>query len=74
MHNRPVSPYWSPSISQEHRVTDQNGLATLVLLLFSLVVDDVVELELIDALRGGDNTEPIAELHLLEELLGAASR
>jgi hypothetical protein len=42
----------------------------LVLLLVGLVVDDVVEAELVDTLGGGDDTEPVTELLLLEELLG----
>jgi len=43
----------------------------LLVILLSLVVDDVEELELIHALRGRDDTEPVTELHLLEELLRA---
>lgn len=46
----------------------------LLVVLISVVVNDVEELELVDSLRGGDNTEPVTELHLLEELLGATSR
>lgn len=42
----------------------------LLVVLLSLVVDDVVELELVDTLGGGDDTEPVTELLLLEELLG----
>lgn len=42
----------------------------LLVVLVSLVVDDVEELELVDAARGGDDAEPVAELLLLEELLG----
>jgi hypothetical protein len=42
----------------------------LVLILLSLVVDDVEEAELVDTLGGGDDTEPVTELLLLEELLG----
>lgn len=43
----------------------------LLVVLISVVVNDVEELELVDSLGGGDNTEPVTELHLLEELLGA---
>lgn len=46
----------------------------LLLVVLSLVVNDVEELELVDAARGRDDTEPVAELHLLEELLGPARR
>ena len=43
----------------------------LLVVLLGLVVDDVEELELVHSLRGGDDTEPVTELLLLEELLGA---
>lgn len=42
----------------------------LLLVLVGFVVDDVVELELVDALGGGDDAEPVTKLLLLEELLG----
>lgn len=45
----------------------------LLVVLLSLVVDDVKELELVDTSGGRDNTEPVTELLLLEELLGPAS-
>jgi len=44
----------------------------LLLIVLSLVVDDVEEAELVNTLGGGDDTEPVTELLLLEELLGAA--
>lgn len=44
--------------------------AHLLLILLSLVVDDVVEAELVDTLGGGDDAEPVTELLLLEVLLG----
>lgn len=47
--------------------------ALLVILILG-VVDNVEELELVDTLRGRDNTKPVAELLLLEELLGPASQ
>lgn len=43
----------------------------LLLILLSLVVDDVVEAELVNTLGGGDDAEPVTELLLLEVLLGA---
>ena len=43
----------------------------LLVIVLSLVVDDVEEAELVDALGGGNNAEPVTELLLLEELLGA---
>ena len=46
------------------------GLSNLLLILLSLVVDDVEELELVNTAGGGDDAEPVTELHLLEELLG----
>lgn len=46
----------------------------LLVIIISLVVNDVEELELVDAARGGDNAQPVAELLLLEELLGAARK
>lgn len=42
----------------------------LLLILLTLVVDDVVEAELVDTLGGGDDAQPVTELLLLEELLG----
>ena len=42
----------------------------LVLILISLVVDDVEELELVNTLGGGDDAQPVTKLHLLKELLG----
>ena len=51
-----------PSIKTSH----------LLLVILSLVVDDVEEAELVNTLGGGDDTEPVTELLLLEELLGAA--
>ena len=46
----------------------------LLLLLVALLVDDVVEAELVDTLGGGDDTEPVTELLLLEVLLGPVGR
>jgi hypothetical protein len=45
----------------------------LLVILISLVVDDVEEAELVYTLGGGDDAEPVTELLLLEELLGAVS-
>lgn len=52
-----------PCRSEAHEKT------CLLVVLVGLVVDDVEELELVDAARGGDDAEPVAELLLLEELL-----
>jgi hypothetical protein len=41
----------------------------LLVIILSLVVDDVEEAELVDALGCGNDTEPVTELLLLEELL-----
>jgi hypothetical protein len=46
----------------------------LLLVVLSLVVDDVEEAELVDTLGGRDDAEPVTELLLLEELLGAGDR
>lgn len=46
----------------------------LLVVVISLVVDDVEELELVHSLRGGDDAEPVTELHLLQELLGPSVR
>jgi len=43
----------------------------LLVVLIGLVVDDVEEAELVDALGGGDDAQPVTQLLLLEELLGA---
>jgi len=42
----------------------------LLVILLSLVVDDVEELKLVHSLGGRDDAEPVTELHLLKELLG----
>lgn len=42
----------------------------LILILIITLVNDVEELKLIDTLGGSDNTEPVPELVLLQELLG----
>jgi hypothetical protein len=42
----------------------------LVLILVSLVVDDVVEAKFVDTLGGGNDPQPVTELLFLEELLG----
>lgn len=43
----------------------------LLVILIRLVVDNVEEAELVHTLGGGDDAEPVTELLLLEELLGA---
>lgn len=43
----------------------------LLFILVRLVAHDVEEAELVYALGGRDDTEPVTELLLLEELLGA---
>lgn len=43
----------------------------LLVVLVSLVVDDVEEAELVDALRRRDDAEPVAKLLLLQVLLRA---
>lgn len=57
-----------------HRSTSRSKAegAHLLLILLSLVVDDVVEAELVDTLGGGDDADPVTELLLLEVLLGPA--
>ena len=42
----------------------------LLIILLGLVVDNIEEAELVNTLGGGDDTEPVTELLLLEELLG----
>lgn len=54
-------------------VSSRNIPKRLLVVLISLVVNDVEELELVDTLGGGDDTEPVTELLLLEELLGPAN-
>jgi hypothetical protein len=41
----------------------------LLVILLLVLANDVVEAELVDTLGGGDDTEPVTELLLLEELL-----
>lgn len=43
---------------------------SLLVILIGVIVDDVEELELVHTAGGGDDTEPVTELLLLEELLG----
>lgn len=45
----------------------------LLLIILSLVVDDVEEAELVNTLGGGNDTEPVTKLLLLEELLGTVT-
>jgi hypothetical protein len=45
----------------------------LLVVILSLVVDDVEEAELVNTLGGGNDAEPVTKLLLLEELLGAKS-
>lgn len=42
----------------------------LFIILFITLVHDIEELELIDTLGGRDDTEPVPERVLLQELLG----
>ena len=63
--------YRSCSKANEDAHIPSHWSTRLLVILLSLVVDDVEELELVDTLGGGDDTEPVTELHLLEELLGA---
>lgn len=58
-------------INQKHQIPiELKHIRPLLIVLVSLVVNDVEELKLVDTLGGRDDTEPVAELHLLEELLG----
>lgn len=52
-------------------LVSSSGIVDLLVVLIGLVVDDVEEAELVDALGGGNDAEPVTELLLLEELLGA---
>ena len=51
----------------------QRRLSTshLFIILVGLVIDNIEEAELIYALGSGDDAKPVAELLLLQELLGA---
>ncbi|MBY8978551.1 hypothetical protein KHP62_22390, partial [Rhodobacteraceae bacterium NNCM2] len=42
----------------------------LFIILLSIITNNVEESQFVNALGGGDNTEPISQLVLLEELLG----
>ena len=50
------------------------NLFGLLVVIIRLIVDHVEESELVYALGGGDDTEPVTKLLLLEELLGAVTR
>jgi hypothetical protein len=52
-------------------VISYRAATRLLVIILSLVVDDVEEAELVDTLGGGNDAEPVTELLLLEELLGA---
>jgi hypothetical protein len=52
-------------------LVSSNGIVDLLVIILGLVVDHVEEAELVDALGGGNDAEPVTELLLLEELLGA---
>jgi hypothetical protein len=45
-------------------------IGNLLIILFSIVVNNVEKSELVDTLGGRDDTKPVTELLLLEELLG----
>jgi hypothetical protein len=60
---------WILSIPNANPIRYPEAIRLLVILV-SLVVNDVEELELVNTLAGRDDTEPVTELHLLEELLG----
>ena len=53
--------------------TPKQVATRLLIVILSLVVNDVEELELVDAFGRGHNAQPVAELHLLEELLSPES-
>jgi len=59
-------PRYLPSVISTH----QSINFFLLIILVSVIVNDVEESELVDTLRSRHNTEPIPELLLLEELLG----
>jgi hypothetical protein len=52
-------------------VISYRAATRLLVIILSLVVDDVEEAELVDTLGGGNDAEPVTELLLLKELLGA---
>jgi hypothetical protein len=52
-------------------LVSSSGIVDLLVILVRLVVDNVEEAELVDTLGGGNDAEPVTELLLLEELLGA---
>lgn len=80
--NSDIAPiYWQPPDASTLVIRSfldffgcHSGRSNLLLILLALVVDDVVEAELVDTLGGGDDTEPVTELLLLEVLLGAVKK
>jgi hypothetical protein len=42
----------------------------LFVIILSLIIDDIEESELVDALRSGDDSEPVSQLLLIEDLIG----
>jgi hypothetical protein len=54
-------------------LVSSNGIVHLLVILVGLIVDNVEEAELVDALGGGNDAEPVTKLLLLEELLGAVA-
>ena len=57
-------------LSCREKMASRAGRRDLLLLLIIAVVDNVEEAELVDTLGDRDDTEPVTELVLLEELLG----
>jgi hypothetical protein len=55
-------------------LVSSSGIVDLLVILIRLVVNNVEEAELVDALGGGNDAEPVTELLLLEELLGTVPR
>ena len=60
---------YDPSIDPSIHLSCIHQANPLLVIILGLVVDDVEEAELVDTLGGRDDTEPVTELLLLEELL-----
>jgi len=67
---RPAAQRFSYHILLTSRQQTYPSKGNLLVILLGILADNVVEPKLVNTLGGGDNPQPVAELLLLEELLG----
>jgi len=60
---------YTPCLPKKGKIY-HNTVPTLILILLSTIINNVVELKFVNPTRSGNNTKPVAELVLLKVLLG----